>query len=163
VGPIYEGEDDPEVSASDTDRTLRWAYEHATMKLPDGWTGQSYPVAGLERPISLLAGGSWNFMPGGYCGPINALRELPADGAFVWMDGYGSLPPGGVTFEPQPTTVDLTGAETDPSPCFAGANPYVFRWRIGDRYVVAHAALGPNASASTIADVETTLASISVS
>jgi hypothetical protein len=38
----------------------------------------------------------------------------------------------------------------------------VFRWTIGDRYVVAHAALGPNASSSTIAGAEAALESISV-
>jgi hypothetical protein len=65
-----------------------------------------------------------------------------------------------MVFTPQPSSVSLSGAATDPSPCFGGSTPYVFRWSIGDRYVVAHAAVGPNASASTIADVETTLASI---
>jgi len=162
VGPIYEGEDKPEVTADQPDRRLTWAYQHATMTLPAGWTGQSYPVAGLERPAPLLAAGSWDFTPGGYCGPINALRELPADGAFVWFDGYGSSPPDGMTFTPQPSSVRLNGAETDPSACFGGSTPYVFRWAIGDRYVVAHATVGPNASASTIADVEATLASIGV-
>jgi hypothetical protein len=162
VGPIYDGEDRPEVTADQQDRQLTWVYEHAKMTLPAGWTGQSLPVAGLERPISLLASGSWDFTPGGYCGPINALRELPADGALVWFDGYGSNPPDGTSFTPQPSSVSLSGAETDPSPCFGGSTPYVFRWAIGDRYVVAHAAIGPNASASTIADVEITLATIGV-
>jgi hypothetical protein len=162
VGPIYDGEDKPEVTADQQDRQLTWVYEHAKMTLPAGWTGQSLPVAGLERPISLLAAGSWDFTPGGYCGPINALRELPADGALVWFDGYGSNPPDGTAFTPQPSYVSLSGAEIDPSPCFGGSTPYVFRWAIGDRYVVAHAAVGPTASASTIADVENTLATIGV-
>ena len=162
VGPIYDGEDKPEVTADQQDRQLTWAYQQSKMTLPAGWTGQSYPVAGLERPAPLLAAGSWDFTPGGYCGPINALRELPADGAFVWFDGYGSNPPDGMSFAPQPSSVSLSGAETDPSPCFGGSTPYVFRWSIGDRYVVAHAAVGSDASASTIAQVETTLASIAV-
>jgi hypothetical protein len=162
VGPIYDGEDKPEVTADQQDRQLTWGYYHAKMTLPAGWTGQSLPVAGLERPMSLLAAGSWDFTPGGYCGPINALRELPADGAFVWFDGYGSNPPDGMTFTSQPSSVSLSGAETDASPCFGGSTPYVFRWAIGDRFVVAHAAVGPSASASTIADVEATLTSIAV-
>jgi len=160
VGPIYDGEDRPEVTPDQPNRQLTWAYEHATITLPPGWTGQTDPVAGLERPMSLLAAASWNFTPGGYCGPLNALRELPTDGALVWFDGYGSNPPDGMVFTPQPSSVSLSGAATDPSPCFGGSSPYVFRWSIGDRYVVAHAAVGPTASASTIADVETTLASI---
>jgi hypothetical protein len=162
VGPIYDGEDKPEVSAADPDRRLTWVYEHASMTLPAGWTGQSDPVAGLERPISLLAAGSWDFTPGGYCGPINALRELPADGAFVWVDSYGSNPPDDTTFTPQPTRVDLPAAETDPSPCFGGTAPFVFRWSIGGRYVVVHAALGADASEQTVADAEATLESVGV-
>ena len=162
VGPIYDGEDKPEVTSDQQDRQLTWVYQHAKMTLPTGWTGQSYPVAGLERPISLLAAGSWDFTPGGYCGPINALRELPSDGALIWFDGYGSNPPDGTTFEPRPSSVDLSGAETDPSTCFGGLTPFVFRWSIGTKDVVAHAALGPNASPSTIADTEAALESISV-
>jgi hypothetical protein len=162
VGPIYDGEDKPEVAADDTDRKLAWAYEHATMTLPRGWTGQAYPVGGLERPISLLAAGSWDFTPGGYCGPLNALSELPSDGALVWFDGYGMDPPDGITFTSQPSSVSLMGAATDPSPCFGGSAPLVFRWKIGDRYVVAHAALGADASSETVADAEAALESISV-
>jgi hypothetical protein len=162
VGPIYDGEDKPEVTADEQDRRLTWVYEHAEMTLPPGWTGQSYPVVGLERPISLLAAGSWDFTPGGYCGPINALRELPADGAFVWFDGYGTDPPDGITFTSQPSSVSLMGAATDPSPCFGGSAPFVFRWKIGDRYVVAHAALGTDASSETVANAEAALESISV-
>jgi hypothetical protein len=162
VGPIYDGEDAPEVTATDADRTLTSAYEHASMILSAGWTGQVYPVAGLERPISLLAAGSWNFTPGGYCGPINALREMPDDGALVWVDGYGAHAPDGVTFGSKPSSVDLSTAETDPSPCFGGATPYVFRWSIGDRFLVAHAAIGADASAQTIAHAEATLASIGI-
>jgi hypothetical protein len=162
VGPIYDGEDKPEVIADQPHRELTWAYEHAAMTLPIGWTGQSYPVAGLERPISLLAAGSWDFTPGGYCGPINALRELPADGALVWLDGYRTDPPDGMAFTSQPSSVNLTGAATDPSPCFGGSTPFVFRWTIGDRYVVSHAALGTDASPQTVADAEAALESISV-
>jgi hypothetical protein len=162
VGPIYDGEDKPEVTADQSDRQLAWAYEHATMTVPAGWTGQSYPVAGLERPISLLAAGSWSFTPGGYCGPLNALRTLPADGALVWVDGYGAKPPAGAAFAAQPSHVDLSGAVTDASPCFGGAAPFVFRWSIGNRYVVAHAALGPEASSSTMADAQAALESIAV-
>jgi hypothetical protein len=162
VGPIYDGGDKPEVTADQLDRELTWAYEHAAMTLPKAWTGQSYPVAGLERPISLLAAGSWDFTPGGYCGPINALRELPADGALVWFDGYGTDPPEGITFISRPSSVSLTGAATDPSPCFGGSAPFVFRWTIADRYVVAYAALGADASSETVHDVEKALESISV-
>ena len=162
VGLIYDGEDTPEVTATDADRTLTSAYEHASMILPAGWTGQTYPVAGLERPISLLAAGSWNFTPGGYCGPINALREMPGDGALVWVDGYGAHAPDGTTFVPKPSSVDLSSAETDPSACFGGATPYVFRWSIGDRFVVAHAAIGADASPRTIAATEAALESLSV-
>ena len=162
VGPIYDGEDKPEVTADQQDRGLTWVYEHAKMTLPMGWTGQSYPVVGLERPISLLAAGSWDFTPGGYCGPINALRELPADGALVWFDGYRTDPPDGMAFAPQPSSVSLTGAAMDPSPCFGGSTPFVFRWKIGDRYIVAHAALGTDASSETVADAEEALESISV-
>jgi hypothetical protein len=162
VGPIYDGEDRPEVTASDQDRTLSWAYEHASMAAPDGWTGQVYPVSGLERPISLLAAATWSFTPGGYCGPLNALRELPNDGALVWLDGYRSNPPVGLSFAPKPTTVNLADAATDPSPCFGGSSPFVFRWSIGGRYVVAHAALGPDASGKTVADAEASLESVSV-
>jgi hypothetical protein len=38
----------------------------------------------------------------------------------------------------------------------------VFRWSIGGRYVVAHAALGADASGQTIADAEATLESVGV-
>jgi hypothetical protein len=150
VGPIDEGDDVPEVRASDADRTLRWG--HASMRLPDGWTGQTYPVSGLERPLSLLAAGSWNFTLGGYCGPVNALSELPSDGALVWVDGYIDGPtPGLQVFADKPTSIDLTSAPTDPSPCFAGTDPYVFRWIVGGNAYVVHVALGPDASPATVA------------
>jgi hypothetical protein len=158
VGPIYDGEDVPEVAASDGNRLLAWGY--IGMHVPDGWTGQDYPVAGLEEPMSLLAIGSWNFTPGGYCGPINALRELPADGALVWVDGYGANPPTDLRFLPKPQSVDVTTAPTDPSPCFGGADPHVFRWWIDGRSYVVHVALGGDASAATIAQTQEAVASI---
>ena len=161
VGPIYDGEDRPEVTATGQNRTLSWVYEHSSMELPAGWTGQSHPVAGLERPISLLGAGTWNYTPGGYCGPINALREMPADGAFVWVDSFGGNPPDGMTFT-SPAGIDLSSAGTDPSPCFAGTNPYVFYWMIGGHAIVAHIALGPDASGATAAQATAVLESLQV-
>ncbi len=160
VGPIYDGEDVPEVAADDAARSLSDAYTHVEMRAPDGWTGQTNPVSGLEQPMSALAAGSWNFTPGGYCGPINALRELPTDGALVWVDWYRGDPPADLRFTPKPQTIDVTAAPTDPSPCFGGANPSVFRWSIGGRAFVVHVALGPDATAETIAQVGDALASI---
>jgi hypothetical protein len=160
VGPIYDGDDVPAVRAGDANRTLHWDYEDATMQLPDGWTGRTYPVAGLERPMSLLAAGSWYFTPGGYCGPINALAELPSDGALVWVDGFGRQPPRQEVFTDKPARIDLSTARTDPSPCFAGADPYVFRWLVDGRAYVVHIAIGPGATPSTIAAATGTASSV---
>jgi hypothetical protein len=162
VGPIYDGEDRPEVSADDQDRALTWSYAQAAIDVPAGWTGQTYPVSGLERPTSLLAIGSWSFTPGGYCAPINALRELPADGALVWIDGYGTHPPDGMPFDSWPSTVDLSQTPADDSPCLAGLRASVFYWEKDGRSFVVHVALGPEASDSTIADVAAALAGFRV-
>jgi hypothetical protein len=157
VGPIYDGEDRADVAADDQDRTLAWSYAHAAIDVPAGWTGQTYPVAGLERPTSLLAIGSWRFTPGGYCAPVNALRELPADGALVWIDGYGTNPPNGMTFDPWPATIALDQMPTDTSPCLAGRPAAVSDWVKDGRYFVVHVALGPEAAASTVADAAAAL------
>ena len=81
---------------------------------------------------------------------MNAIRALPDDGAFVWVDGYGARPPQDQVFVDEPASVDLSTAPTDPSPCFAGSSPYVFRWLIDGRAYVVHVLLGPGASPATV-------------
>jgi hypothetical protein len=162
VGRIYDGEDEPEVSVDDADRIMKWSYEHAAIDVPAGWTGQTYPVSGLERPMSLFAIGSWRFTPGGYCAPINALRELPPDGALVWIDGYGANPPDGVTFDPWPSTVDVSQMPTDGSACLAGGHAQVGYWAKGGKGFVVHVAFGSQASEATVAQADAALESFRV-
>jgi hypothetical protein len=59
-------------------------------------------------------------------------------------------PPQDQVFVNQPARVDLSTAPRDPSPCFAGSSPYVFRWLIGGRAYVVHVLLGPGASPATV-------------
>jgi hypothetical protein len=162
VGSLYDGAQ-PAVQADDTDRTLTWSYAHGrSVSVPGGWTGWTYLVSDPSDPINLYVLGSWNVPQGGYCAPLMALQQLPADGALIWIDRYGSAPPTDVIAVPWPSTPQV-GPGTEPAPaatnCTAGALVQTFAWAFDGRTYSVHVAFGPNVTEVNVQAANAALAS----
>ena len=165
VGSLPDGQR-PVVGPTDTDRTLAWSYEHASMSVPDGWTGWFNLVVDSAEPLNIFALGSWDVPQGAYCAPITALRELPSDGMLIWIDRYGPNPPSGLAATPWPASPEV-GPGTDPAPaptdCTGGIPVQSFTWTMGGRIFAVHVAVGPEVSDATVRNAEEALGSFAAS
>ena len=130
------------------------------LNLPAGWTKRVDPVPNVADPRVIVAAGTWDFPTGGECGPEPALADLPGDGALVWVDEYAS-PQDAADFESggAPTRIDL---QTPPARwvCAASAPSRMYLFGDGGRFFEVHVALGPDASSTTVAEVEALLSSL---
>jgi hypothetical protein len=130
-----------------------------SVTVPDGWVERTDPVPGGGNPRVVAAWGTWDFPTGGDCGPEPALRDLPADGALIWVDEYAD-PGSSADFEAggPPSSIDL---QTPPARwmCAAGAPSRMYLFSDGGRYFEMHVALGPDASPGTIGQAEQLMAS----
>jgi hypothetical protein len=63
------------------------AVDGLAVTLPESWDFEEEPTQPIE-PENVLAARSWAFPRGGVCAPFAALRELPPDGAFLWLIEY---------------------------------------------------------------------------
>lgn len=130
-----------------------------SVDLPAGWVEKHDPVSSALDPPVVAAYGTWDFPTGGACGPEPALAALPADGAFVWVDEYAD-PGNRADFETggPPSSIDL---QTPPArwQCASSAPSRMYLFGLAGRYFELHIALGPQASAGTIAQAEHVMAS----
>lgn len=130
-----------------------------SVDLPTGWAEKTDPVSAALDPRVVAAYGTWDFPVGGACGPEPALAALPADGAFVWVDEYAD--PGNMAdFERggPPSSIDL---QMPPArwQCASSAPSRMYLFGQAGRYFELHIALGPQATAGTIAEAEHVMAS----
>jgi len=130
-----------------------------SVDLPTGWVEKSDPVPSALDPRVVAAYGTWDFPAGGTCGPEPTLAALPANGALVWVDEYAD-PENRADFEPggPPSSIDL---QTPPArwQCASSAPSRMYLFGLAGRYFELHIALGPQASAGTIAQAEHVMAS----
>jgi hypothetical protein len=126
---------------------------------PATWTWHEDPVPALGEPRILFTTGTWEFPPGGECGPDAALDDLPADGALVWLLEY-EIPSNLDDFPLRPDRLSLSG-EPQVYECATAQPTYLFRFRDGFRYFQLHVALGDSASEHTRRDVVDVLNSLS--
>lgn len=117
-----------------------YAERGLTLSYPSDWS--LAPFSKTNSPAR-LAIGSYVIPRGateGDCGGIAAVRRLPSDGVLVLVIDYGDGP----GFQPLPDDLDLTSGEFANYDCFGEST--AFRFRVGNRDLQAHIALGPEAT-----------------
>jgi hypothetical protein len=153
----------PGVGPTDAERTLSWTYEfRVSISVPEGWTGATNLVADSADPLNVFALGSWDVSQGGYCAPLTALRQLPSDGALIWIDRYESRSSADVQAVPWPSSPQVgPGTEPLPSPteCTAAAPVQSFAWALDGRTYAVHVAFGPNVTDTNVEAASRALAS----
>jgi hypothetical protein len=129
------------------------------MTIPDSWSFQANPTRPIE-PKNVLAAGSWRFPRGGVCAPFEALRDLPTDGAFLWLIEYhGPDDPGDFIPRPRPFALGDKYGHYDCS----GIHPtYRIRFQDEDRFFQAHVALGRDVPDTLVREVVAALDSLEV-
>jgi hypothetical protein len=139
------------------------------LAIPTSWFQAADPLPALVDPVIVVAAGSWDFprQPLIACGDQPALRDLPADGAFLWIVRYEVEPGdplGGFRRAvpwPGRFSLDLPSRPSDRE-CAAGTEGPVRDYLFdagGDVYLQVHVALGPEAAATRADEVERVLSS----
>jgi hypothetical protein len=137
------------------------APDSVAITIPRSWTFESEPTQPIE-PENVLAVGSWRFPVGGVCAPFAALRDLPKDGAFLWLIEYhGTQHPDDFVDRPEPFDLGEFRFGREYS-CDDVVPQYQLRFRQSDRYFQLQIALGTDASSSVEAEVLRALDSIRV-
>ena len=137
------------------------APDGVAITIPGSWTFEAEPTQPIE-PENVLAVGSWPFPRGGVCAPFAALRELPRDGAFLWLIEYhGTQHPDDFVDRPEPFDLREFRYGRGYS-CDSVVPQYQLRFRQSDRYFQLQVALGRDTSSSVEAEVVRALDSIRV-
>jgi len=125
-----------------------------SVELPAGWIRKDVPLSSPRGPRRLTAYGTWDFPTGGDCGPEAALRDLPLEGALVWILQLADPGNAGDFIPLRPGFgIDL---QTPPGrwECAAGAPSRMYLVRVGGRYFEVHLALGLRTGIDTIRQAE---------
>lgn len=126
---------------------------------PRGWHLLRPRITALAYPTERLLLTSYPTARGGNCSPDRAERDLPADGALIYLLEY--RPPAGAVwshgvrrsaFPPRPAHFALRRRELGNYECWRVAS-YLIRFRAADRPFQLHVALGPQASPALRAQV----------
>ena len=133
-----------------------------TVDTPADWSFNDNPVPDLIGPRVLFAVGTWPVPTGGECLPSIAARDLPADGALLFVLEYGGTgADGGMKasdFPPRNGDLQL-GALQGPLECL-GEKAQEVVWQQGGRYFQAYAMFGPNASDQVRTELQQSLNSV---
>jgi hypothetical protein len=129
-----------------------------SVTVPRGWHLLPPPVTGLAYPVDRLLLSSYPAARGGNCGPDRAERDLPPDGALIYLMEY--RPQVGAVwanyrrsaFPPRPAHFALRQRDLTPAECWTVPS-YLIRFRAADRPFQLHVALGPHAAAARRAQV----------
>jgi len=126
--------------------------------VPRGWQRLAPPVSALAYPVERLLLTSYATARGGDCRPDRAERDLPADGALIYLIEYrprvGAVWAGmrRSAFPPRPAHFALRRRELATYECWRVPS-YLIRFRAADRPFQLHVALGPRAGAARRAEV----------
>jgi heat shock protein HslJ len=130
--------------------------------VPASWTFREDPAPLVAEPRTLLGVGTWAFPIGGACEPFAALRDLPDDGAFVWLIEYrGSHGPESA-FIPRPDHFEFGDRYGRDYTCSGIQPAYQIRFTDEGRYFQLEIAFGPNAPDSVRTETLRALDSIEV-
>jgi len=129
-----------------------------SVRYPAGWQLIAPPISALSSPAERLLLTSYRTRRGGNCSPDRAARDLPADGALVYLFEY--RPQLGAVwrhvnrrhFPPRPRRFALRRRDLGGFECWRVPS-YLIHFRAADRPFQLHVALGKNATAARRAQV----------
>jgi len=144
--------------------TLAWTAGDAgplTIQTPPGWRFVANPVPGVN-PRIWFAVGTWPFPRGGSCGPEDAIRFLPRNGALLWLSetSDAGFAPG--TFPRKPAHFSLRGLTPRRFECSGSRPTYMLRFRSHGRFFQVQIAFGSRAAKATRAEALRSLSSLRV-
>jgi hypothetical protein len=120
---------------------------------PRGWQLTRPPITAVTYPAERLLLTSFRTARGGNCAPDRAARDLPADGALVYLFEY-RRPRGDPwrglrrrSFPPRPAHFALRRSDRGNFECWR-VPTYLLRFRAADRPFQLHVALGAKAGAA---------------
>lgn len=128
--------------------------------LPAGWRVRARTTA-LSRPVELFSAATYPIRPGGSCGPVRALADLPARGALVFaLDNRPEVGRIRLAGYPQrPARLRLAPRDRTAAECF-GPSGWVVRFRDEGRAIMLFVALGRRAGERRRRQVERFLDSL---
>jgi hypothetical protein len=132
---------------------------------PDGWQLFTAPITALTFPAERLLLTSYPTERGGNCSPDRAERDLPTNGALIYLFEYRKRvgkPWAGLrrsSFPPRPAHFRLRKRDLGNYECWRIPS-YLIRFRAADRPLQLHVALGPHAGGARRAQVLRTLDSL---
>ncbi|HEU4973698.1 MAG TPA: hypothetical protein VFT50_01310 [Baekduia sp.] len=141
----------PVGAATPSSRTWSDAAARVSATIPAGWHVTGRPATGVAAPLQRLTITSFAVhqrRPDRSCGPTTARRQMPADGAMLFLFEYRG--PSAAMLraaEPRPARFGLDRAALNPYECMGRS--YLLMFREHGRLLQAHAYLGRRASQAT--------------
>jgi hypothetical protein len=139
-----------------------------SLSKPRGWKLLTHHITAVSRPVERLLLTSYRARPGGNCAPDRAERELPADGALVYLFEYSPRRGAALTrvtrraFPPRPAHFALDRRALGNYECWRVPS-YLIRFRDAGRAFQVHVALGKRAGPARRAQVLAALDGLRVS
>ena len=119
---------------------MRYSTEGLTLAVPSGWSSTPFTTTNNPHRLAVASYPLPADSVEGDCGGIEAVRQLPNDGVLVLVIDYGDGP----GFASRPDDLELSSGEFANYDCFGQST--AFRFRVGERDLQAHLALGPDAT-----------------
>jgi hypothetical protein len=138
-------------TATSTSATWTYRADGLSADVPRGWHVVSRPLTDVSSPVQRLVVTSFGVSrhrPDGGCSPASALREMPRDGALLFMFEYqGPTHHDAQREPPRPRQFRLDPKTLQPYECMGRS--YMMRFRDHGRVFQAHVYLGRRASSRT--------------
>lgn len=110
-----------------------------SLMYPESWRVAGFSTTNSPRRLAVASYPVPEDSVEGDCGGLEAVELLPSDGALVILIDYGTS----ASFRERPSVLELADGEFAEYECFGPSS--MFRFRVGDRNIQAHVALGPDA------------------
>jgi hypothetical protein len=133
--------------------TLTVAGADLSLRAPLGWHLIEPPISALTYPVERLLLSSYRTRRGGNCAPDRAERDLPADGALIYLFEYRPPPRSPRTrvhltaFPARPAHFALRPRDRGRFECWRVPS-HLIRFSAAGRRFQVHVALGPHAGAA---------------
>jgi hypothetical protein len=121
--------------------TRRFADDGVSFRYPKGWHVAGFSTTNSPRRLAIASYPLPEDAVEGDCGGLRAVELLPPEGALVLLIDYGSQLQ---SFPARPEELTLGEGAFAEYECFGPST--LFRFRVGDRALQAHVALGRDAS-----------------